>query len=251
MGLFDGVGDALKNVTSAVGAVTDPVQGLVSGGLSMVGGMNANQAAWDRQMASQQFNASQSQAQMDFQERMRKTQYQTSVQDLMAAGLNPMLAYTQGGAGTPSGSSASSAAAPAHDVMSPAVSAYMNAKQTGADLTLKEEQAKATNAQAESSRTQALANTAQALNLAEQSKMPAQQITNLQKTIDLLTAQINTTNTQALSNTAQAALAREQAKNEAAITAKTANPWWVNKLQEYGQEMSKSWDKIKSKQGIK
>ncbi|QXP08558.1 MAG: DNA pilot protein [Arizlama microvirus] len=39
----------------------------------------------------------------DFQERMRSTQYQTAVDDLQKAGLNPMLAYSQGGAGTPSG----------------------------------------------------------------------------------------------------------------------------------------------------
>lgn len=55
-----------------------------------------------------------------WQERMANTSYQRAMSDMRAAGLNPLLAYSQGGAATPSGAMAASSAA-----SGPAASASM------------------------------------------------------------------------------------------------------------------------------
>ena len=105
MGLFDSIGEAI-----GIGAdtVSGGVGSLFGAGMGLIGAnqqQNANTAYLNQANA---FSAAQSDKQMQFQKDMRATQYQTTVDDLAKAGLNPMLAYTNGGSGNLSGSSASS-----------------------------------------------------------------------------------------------------------------------------------------------
>ena len=95
-----------------------PLVPLIAGGATIAGGVIKNIG-----------QRKEAQRQRDFQERMSSTAYQRAVEDMKLAGINPMLAYMQGGASSPGG-----AQAQISDVAGPAVSSAMHAKRLTQEL---------------------------------------------------------------------------------------------------------------------
>lgn len=90
----------------------------IGAALSFIGGERRNAAAED-----------QANNQMAFQERMSSTAHQRQVNDLIAAGINPMLSAKLGGASSPAG-----AQAPMQDTITPAVQAYQQQRLNSAQV---------------------------------------------------------------------------------------------------------------------
>ena len=114
----------------------------ISAGFDAIGSVVTNLWADARQDKAMNFNAQQAAMNRDFQERMSSTAYQRGMADMKAAGLNPILAYQKGGASSPTGSMASTAAMPVSADLGKAVSTGLQ----GARIAAEVENMNATNA---------------------------------------------------------------------------------------------------------
>lgn len=150
MGILDGI----------LGAVTSPVASIIGTAASLFGAGQQQDFAAQQAQQAQGFSAAQVQQQEDFQAQqadisrnyntaatkqledwqywMSGSSYQRATQDMKNAGINPMLAYMQGGA--PGGSGGAAIASPtpqgasASGIQAPAINRYAAAVNTGSTL---------------------------------------------------------------------------------------------------------------------
>lgn len=110
-------------------------------------------------------NAQQAQAQMDFQNQQTSTAYQRGTADMKAAGLNPMLAYSQGGA-----SSGAGAQATMGNELGSGANSALSAAQTIQEMQKRRSEIEQLGAQTNLTDAQARQSDAQTLNLAAGTK---------------------------------------------------------------------------------
>lgn len=125
---------------------------LIGAGASLVSGIigaeeqeNTNEMNLQIARETSQFNAEQAGINREFQERMSSSAYQRAVADMQKAGLNPMLAYSQGPASSPTGGQGQGVPATMLNKATAGMAAAAQVAQTintQADTKVKETQAK-------------------------------------------------------------------------------------------------------------
>ena len=174
--------------------------GVATGNPALIAaGVSGGLAAFGQERTNAQ-NAQLARDQMAFQADMSNTSYQRAVADMQAAGLNPMLAYMQGGASTPGGQTAVMQNALGAGATS-ATHGYqtaLNAALNVADIKLKGEQAGAAGSQEDLNRAN--------MNLAlVEAANKSVQLPGHQQFVNQFASQIKLNNAISASNSANAA----------------------------------------------
>lgn len=107
---------------------------LIAGAFGAAGQKSANEANARQAKESMAFSAAEAEKNRSFQKSMSDTSWQRAVKDIEAAGLNPALAYGQGGASSPGGSTASGTAAHMESSLGAGVSSALSAARMKSDM---------------------------------------------------------------------------------------------------------------------
>lgn len=107
---------------------------LVGGALDFTGAKKANKQNIKLAREQMAFQEKSQGRQEVYQERLSNTAYQRAMQDMREAGINPILAYNQGGASTPTGAGASGASTTVSNALGKGVASALDFKRTLAEL---------------------------------------------------------------------------------------------------------------------
>lgn len=161
MGLFSGILGTLGGLIPGLGPIGGAIGSAVGGlfdseeaeeGVRDQNNANAQQAAIARQFNAEQaelnrsfqsketgisrdFNSAEAAKSREWSERMSGSSYQRAMEDMAKAGLNPMLAVSQGGAATP-GAASASAGAPSGSSASGVAARMENSKAAGLEQSI-------------------------------------------------------------------------------------------------------------------
>jgi len=224
--MFGGIMDVIVPIASVAAAPFTGGASLAAGaaymGASMTNKTNASIAS-----NRQAFDAQQAQNQMDFQQKNSDTSYQRAVQDMKLAGLNPMLAYSQGGASTPTGAAAQSSGYDAKNVLGETATAALGAYKNIQEVAQMQQQTKQIEAQTEATKEQTLNTSADTANkIATNPNIPIEG----KKLVSQITLNNELSKTQTTAqglNRAQADLATNTSRNVKDLVAPTSDPWWL------------------------
>ena len=165
------------------GAAGGLIGGLIDQEQGRQGAKDQNEeSAWQAKL-QRDFNSAEAAKTREWQEKMRGTGYQTAVQDLKAAGLNPMLAYSQGPAAMPTGATASASALPQ---ISNKMQAALSASATAAQIAN-------THATTEKTKADTAVSLATAKQVEAQTSLTTNSAENMKQTIQRTIAEIDKT----------------------------------------------------------
>jgi len=209
------------------------ITGMLGGALGLIGQTQANQKNYDIAQAANAASAEQAAKQMDFQERMRSTQYQTAVEDMKKSGLNPMLAYTQGGAGTPSGAMGQVSTAKMGNSVGSALQGYQSLSMNNADIDLKKATTTGTTATTLKTEAETIKTAADIAYILENTKLNKQQQENLVVQLNKLNQEIINLRATERYTTAATGKVGAETINIKENIAPSVDPYWYRDIKKY------------------